>query len=129
VRQDFNIDPARVYMTGHSMGAYGAWLVASLGADVLAAIAPVSGGAPVPDEALPALLEKLKGMPVLIVHGAKDLIVPPENSRRVSTAAQKAGLKVTYLELPDAGHVDAVAASFTAVMDFFEKNAKGPTSK
>src|SRR5262249_21420842 len=129
VRRDLNIDPARVYLTGHSTGAYGAWLVASLEPDAFAAIAPVSGGAPVADDALPALLEKLKGIPVLIVHGAKDEIVPPENSRRMSSAAQKAGLKVTNLELPESGHVDAVAGSFTAVMDFFEKNARSLTSK
>jgi predicted esterase len=129
MRRDFNVDPSRVYLTGHSTGAYGAWLVASLEPDAFAAIAAVSGGAPVADDALPALLEKLKGIPVLIVHGAKDEIVPPENSRKMSSAAQKAGLKVTNLEVPEGGHVDAVAASFTAVMDFFEKSARSPTSK
>ena len=47
-------------------------LIASARPDLFAAIAPVSGGAPMKGDALNSLLEKLKALPVMIVHGARD---------------------------------------------------------
>jgi poly(3-hydroxybutyrate) depolymerase len=124
VTRAYNIDPARRFLTGHSMGAYGAWLIASNHPELFAAIAPVSGGAPVPPEALPALLAKLKTVPVLVVHGAKDGIVPPEQSRGMVAQGQKAGLTVQYIEVPDADHLTVVGPTFPAILDFFDKQRK-----
>jgi pimeloyl-ACP methyl ester carboxylesterase len=111
------------------MGGYGAWLVAAERPEVFAAIASVSGGAPLQGEALAGLLKKLKDIPALIAYGAKDGLVPPDRSREMAAAAQKAGIKVTNLEIPEADHVTIVAATFAAVLDFFEKNAKPAPAK
>jgi pimeloyl-ACP methyl ester carboxylesterase len=129
ITRDYKIDPSRVYLTGHSMGGYGAWLVAAERPEVFAAIASVSGGAPLQGEALAGLLKKLKDIPALIAYGAKDGLVPPDRSREMAAAAQKAGIKVTNLEIPEADHVTIVAATFAAVLDFFEKNAKPAPAK
>jgi pimeloyl-ACP methyl ester carboxylesterase len=127
VGRDYKIDASRVYLTGHSMGGFGAWLIAASRPELFAAMAPVSGGSPAPDAAqLAALLEKLKAIPALVVHGARDGIVPPARSRDMASAAQKAGMKVTLLENPNADHVTVVAATFPAILDFFEKNARQP---
>jgi len=124
VTQVYKIDASRIYLTGHSMGGFGTWMVAASKPEVFAAIAPLSSGAPAQGAALSAMLAKLKALPVLIVHGARDGIVPPERSRLSSEAAQKAGLKVSYLEIPEADHLTIIGDTFTAVMDFFEKNPK-----
>jgi predicted peptidase len=124
VTRDYRIDPSRIYLTGHSMGGFGVWLIASARPDLFAAIAPVSGGAPMKGDALNTLLEKVKALPVMIVHGARDGIAPPQFSREMAAAAQKAGLKVTHLEAPDADHLTILAGTFPAVLDFFEKQAR-----
>ncbi len=124
VTRDYKIDAARIYLTGHSMGGFSAWLVASSRPKLFAAIAAVSGGPPAQGDALTALLEKLRGMPAMIVHGARDGIAPVQLSRSMSEAAGKTGLKVNYLEVPDGDHLSVVASTFPAIMDFFEKLAK-----
>jgi pimeloyl-ACP methyl ester carboxylesterase len=129
VSRDYKIDASRVYLTGHSMGGYGSWLVAAEKPEVFAALAPVSGGPPAQGEALAGLLQKVKDMPALVAHGARDGIVMPERSRDIVSAAQKAGMKVTYVEVPEADHLSIVAATFPAILDFFEKNAKPAPAK
>jgi len=124
VMRNYQVDPLRVYLAGHSMGGFGAWLVAARKPELFAAIAPMSAGPPAQGDALTALLAKVKPLPALIVHGAKDGIVPPEYSKQMVEAAQKAGLQVTYLEVPDADHLTIIGASFSAVLDFFDKHAK-----
>ena len=124
ITRDYRIDGSRIYLTGHSMGGFGTWLIASTKPELFAAIAPVSGGAPTKGEALEALLAKTKGVPAMVVHGALDGIAPPQLSRDVVAAARKAGLTVNHLEVPDADHMSILAATFPAILDFFEKNTK-----
>jgi predicted peptidase len=124
VTRSYKIDPARTYLFGHSMGGFGAWLVASARPDVFAALAALSGGPPVQGDALTALLAKLKGVPAMIVHGAQDGIIPIQLSRNMAEAAKKAGVKVNHLEVPDGDHLSVVASTFPAILDFFEKNPK-----
>ncbi len=124
VARDYRIDASRIYLTGHSMGGSGTWLIASTKPELFAAIAPVSGGAPTKGEALDGLLERMKSLPAMVVHGARDGIAPPQLSRDMVAAAKKAGLKVNYLEVPDADHMSILPATFPAILDFFEKNAK-----
>lgn len=124
VMRNYQVDPLRIFLAGHSMGGFGTWLVAARKPELFAAIAPMSAGPPAQGEALTGLLEKVKWLPTLVVHGAKDGIVPPEFSRKMVEAAKKAGLQVTYLEVPDADHLTIIGASFSAVLDFFDKHAK-----
>jgi predicted esterase len=124
VTRDYKIDPTRIYLTGHSMGGGGAWAVAASSPEIFAAVAPVSGALLQQGDAMKATLEKLKNIPVFIVHGSRDGIAPIARSRDAVAAAKKAGLTVEYMEVPDADHVSIVGATFPAVMDFFEKRAK-----
>ena len=124
VTRDYKIDAPRIYLTGHSIGGFAAWLVASSKPELFAAIAPVSGGPPAQGDSLTALLAKLKGTPVMVVHGAQDGIAPVQLSRTMAGAAEKAGLKVTYVEVPDGDHLSVVGSTFPAVMEFFDKSTK-----
>jgi pimeloyl-ACP methyl ester carboxylesterase len=127
--RDYKIDPSRVYLIGHSIGAFATWLVASSKPETFSAIAAISGGPPSRGDALTALLDKLKGKPAMLVHGAQDEIVSVEMSRAMAAAAEKAGLRVSYLEVPDGTHLSVVASTFPAILDFFEKNVKLAGSK
>ena len=124
VTRDYKIDASRVYLAGHSTGGFGVWLAASSKPEKFAAVAAVSGGPPVQGDALTSLLARLKGLQAMIVHGAQDGIVPVQLSKTMATAAEKAGLNVFYLEVPDGDHMSVVASTFPAIMDFFDKNTK-----
>jgi acetyl esterase/lipase len=69
--------------------------------------------------ASPAALLPL-GVPVLLVHGADDDIVPPSQSHAFAHAARAAGDDVEVVDLPGADHFDVVEtgdAAWAAVVD------------
>jgi predicted esterase len=129
VARDYKIDPSRIYLTGHSTGALGSLLIASAKPDLFAAMVLVSTGLSSQTEAIGESMSKVKAIPTLVIHGAKDGIAGVENSRKLSSAAQKAGLKVELLEVPETDHFSVVGATFPAVMQFFERNARKPVGR
>jgi predicted peptidase len=96
--KDLPIDPKRVYITGLSMGGYGAFDLLARRPDLFAAAASVCGGA---DE---KTADKIKHIPIWAFHGAKDTAVKPSRSRNMIAALEKAGGKPKYTEYPDVGH-------------------------
>ncbi len=102
-----HIDTNRVYVTGLSMGGYASWSLGTRYPERFAAIAPICGGG----EQLPVLLppEKkkasLRSLGVWAFHGAKDPVVPLEESQRMTNAIMRAGCKDVKLTVyPEAGH-------------------------
>lgn len=118
VMKEYPIDPARVYLFGHSAGGAGTWYMGEKYADKWAAIA-ASAAATRPD-AFP--FERLKGMPILICHGDKDDEVPVTSSRNMVKAAKENGLDPQYLEVPGATHLTIVAIVEPKVFDFFDRH-------
>lgn len=98
VRAAEPVDADRVYLTGLSMGGYGAWELAMRMPDRFAAVAPICGGG---DETQAA---KLAGLPIWCFHGADDTVVPVERSRSMVAAIRAAGGEPRYSELPGVGH-------------------------
>lgn len=96
--KDLPVDPKRVYVTGLSMGGFGAWDLVARRPELFAAAAVVCGGA---DE---ATAEKVKHVPVWMFHGAKDTVVKPSRSRNMAAALEKAGGKPKLTEYPDVAH-------------------------
>lgn len=94
------IDPARVYLTGISMGGFGTWETAFEYPDTYAAIAPICGGAGVRW----VTAERIKHLPCWIFHGDKDGAVPVENSHKIHDALKKIGAPVKLTIYPDVGH-------------------------
>lgn len=117
--KEFHGDPARVYLTGLSLGGYGTWAFGYKYPTKFAALAPVCGGVtatrnfPVPEwhpsAKSPAdpFTETAKGLgsvPVWAFHGDKDRSVPVEESRRLTDALEKAGGNVRYTEYAGVAH-------------------------
>lgn len=92
------IDPARVYLTGLSMGGFGTWELAMRHPDWFAAAAPLCGGG---DE---SLASRLKTLPVWAFHGKEDTVVWPERSERLVAAVNQAGGQAKLSLLPGVGH-------------------------
>jgi predicted peptidase len=91
----------RVYLTGLSMGGYGTWKLALGHSEIFAAVAPVCGRV---DYVFLENAAKLKDKPIWVFHGAKDQVVPVENSKRMVAALKKAGGDPKFTIYPEAGH-------------------------
>jgi predicted peptidase len=94
----YPIDPARVYVTGLSMGGTGTWELAKRSPDLVTAIAPICG------RGSPMNICNLKNMPVWAFHGAKDQIVPLHYSTATINKLKECGGNAKLTIYPDAGH-------------------------
>jgi len=110
-------DSRRVYLIGYSMGGYGTWAWASAHPEHFAAIAPHAGGLGHggPMDVTPDLdqwVKQLAPLPIRIVQGAQDNVVPSERSGRIYKALQAAGAHEVELRmLPGKDHgIDSALA-------------------
>jgi predicted peptidase len=117
---EFGGDPDRVLLAGLSLGAYGAWVVASEAPDRYAAIVSVAGGIVAPpymrarlrelppalesDDPYAATAARVKDVPAWLFHGAEDATVPVTESRRIVAALKAAGASPRYTEYAGAPH-------------------------
>jgi predicted peptidase len=92
LRDHPDIDPKRVYITGLSMGGFGTFDLLMRRPDLFAAGLPVCGGGD------PRYAEKIKQIPLWIVHGGLDDVVLPRCSRQIVDALEKIGGNVKYTE-------------------------------
>lgn len=100
------IDPARIYVTGHSMGGAGTWHMIAQRPRFFAAAVPVSG------HPLPATAEWVKDVPVWNFHGTADAVEPVATSRVMIEALRRAGGRPRHTEYPGIGH-DAYMWAYT----------------
>jgi predicted peptidase len=98
VMGQYAVDSDRVYLTGLSMGGFGTWTLAAEYPQRFAAIAPICGGGS------RIARYALKTMPTWVFHGAKDTVVPPEESQTMVEALQSVGGDVKFTLYPDADH-------------------------
>ena len=107
VTESCAVDTNRVYLTGISMGGYGTWKLGLENAGRFAAIAPICGGGNM-IEIIMGTWDKgapLKTLPIWAFHGAKDDVVPVEESERMVKQLKKFGVKdVTLTVYPEAKH-------------------------
>ena len=120
VLANYNIDKSRIYLTGLSMGGYGAWDLATAYPDYFAALAPICGGGN------PLLAFQLKDIPVWVFHGKKDESVPEQQSAIMVDALKKIDADVVYTVLPEGGHVDAWVYAYgdAGLFDWFMQHQK-----
>jgi len=105
--EKYPVDQKRVYLTGLSMGGYGTWSLGVSYPERFAAIIPICGGG----ESIDVILANrtrataLKSLPVWAFHGAKDPVVPLEESQRMVKALERIGSKKVKLTVyPEAQH-------------------------
>jgi len=94
------VDEHRIYLTGLSMGGYATWDWVTLRPDRFAAIAPICGGS----DQNAANTSIFKDVPTWVFHGAKDTVVPVENSLRIIEELKQSGSSVIFTIYPEAGH-------------------------
>jgi len=103
VRSRWNVDPARLLLTGMSDGGTFCYVTGLARASPFTHLAPVAATFH-PLMAEMADAERLRGLPVYIVHGRLDWMFPVQVARQTKDALAAAGADVTYRELDDLSH-------------------------
>lgn len=95
----YEIDQNRIYMTGISLGGYGAFDFANDFPDRLAAVAPVCGGAKL------SMVDNLARVPIWTFHGSRDRVVPIGPAAAVMRSLERRGdADANFTVFPGAGH-------------------------
>jgi dienelactone hydrolase len=126
-QKTLSIDPERIYLTGHSMGGHGTWILGALYPDRFAVLGPSAGwisfwtyrvreeiGDETPIQEImkrvnqPSktfdLMPNYENLGLYIIHGDKDDNVLVTQSRQMVERLFKFHKDYVYLEQPDAGH-------------------------
>jgi phospholipase/carboxylesterase len=103
VRGRFNIDPKRLLLTGMSDGGTFSYVTGLEGASPFTHLAPVAATFH-PLMAQVADADRLRGLPIHIVHGALDWMFPVQTARVTRDVLTAAGADVTYREVDNLSH-------------------------
>jgi len=101
VTGSFDVDPARVYVTGISMGGYGTSAATARQPERFAAAVPICAGF---DRTAAPVVDRIARIPHWLFHGDADAIIPVEQSRTMAAVLRARGGDVRYTEYPGVGH-------------------------
>jgi phospholipase/carboxylesterase len=103
LRSRFNVDSKKLLMTGMSDGGTFCYVTGLDGASPFTHLAPVAATFhPLMAELADA--ERLRGLPIFLVHGRLDWMFPVQVARHAHEALSAAGADVTYREIDDLSH-------------------------
>jgi predicted peptidase len=117
--KEWHGDPARVYLTGNSMGGHGTLALASRHPGMFAAIAPIGGRVkraswfPLAEDAklvfatsdiYAEMAQRIGPVPAWFFHGAEDSLTPATEAGRVVEALRALGGEVRFTVYPGVGH-------------------------
>src|ERR1700738_1418113 len=100
VQARWNVDPSKLLLTGMSDGGTFCYVTGLESASPFTHLAPVAGTFH-PLMAEMADAERLRGLPIYLVHGRLDWMFPVQVARQTKDALAAAGAGVTYRELDD----------------------------
>jgi len=101
IQKENNIDGSRIYLTGLSMGAWGAWNLAFAHPETFAALVPIAGYV----DRVPMIEDcKIKHIPTRIFHGVLDDVVNMDYSISIYKKLKTCNANVQLTLFDDAGH-------------------------
>lgn len=101
----YNVDPARVYLTGFSMGGHGTMTIGAAHPDRFAALWAVA--APLRMENSGTFVDKacnLAGKPIWLMHGTSDTVVPIDHLYQYNDILTECGIQPRMTIYPNMGH-------------------------
>ncbi|MEO8099962.1 MAG: prolyl oligopeptidase family serine peptidase [Acidobacteriota bacterium] len=124
VRKEFKIDDKRIYVMGHSMGGAGALYLGGKYPKLFAAV-----GAEAPAAFWQTRKETLQPMkdakvPVMIVHGDIDEVVPVTNSHAWVEVMKELKMQYEFVEQPGIKHGPVIQSGLKPIYEFFAKHKK-----
>jgi pimeloyl-ACP methyl ester carboxylesterase len=109
--------PAQIFLTGHSMGGSGTWMLGFKHPEKFAALAPVAGR---PQDLKTISLKNAPDMPVWFASALKDTLVTPDSTRQLAKIAKSELGTFKYVEFPEEDHFTIGIKSMPGVFDFFD---------
>jgi poly(3-hydroxybutyrate) depolymerase len=119
VEKEYNVDPARRYLAGNSMGGGGTWWIGGRYPERWAAIAPAAYG-----DVLPEDVAGLSKVPILAVVGDRDELGMHEKVRQAVATLEAGGVKPQYLEVKGGTHAGAFDSVLPQVFEFLARHAR-----
>ena len=126
IRKEFNVDESRIYLMGHSMGGAGTIYLGVKYASIWAAIgaeAPATAPAGLTPDTFS--LEPAKNVPMIIVQGDMDTLVPVAGARLWIDKMKEMKMTYQYVEVPGGDHGSVLTTGAPDIFAFFAKHAKG----
>jgi predicted esterase len=122
IRKEFKVDDDRTYLMGHSMGGAGTLYLAIKFPQRWAAIAALAPAAFAVDR---EGLSKIPKMPIMLVHGDMDTVVPVTVGRAWAEAMKSIPMKdYEYLEVPGGDHGSVIGSHQAEVFAFFARHSR-----
>jgi predicted esterase len=121
VRKEFTVDDNRSYVMGHSMGGAGTLYMAIAHSQRWAAAAAIAPAAFSVDK---EGLAKIPKMPIMIVHGDMDTVVPPSVGRAWVDAMKALNMNYQYIEVPGGDHGSVISSHQAEIFAFFAKHSR-----
>lgn len=121
VREEFNVDANRLYLWGHSMGGAGTYHIAARNPDLFAGLGVAAPATP-QGVTSTEVLERIKHLPILVLHGDDDQTVPVALTRSWVAKMQEIGMQHVYVEIADGDHsllISQDAVNMKKFTDFF----------
>jgi predicted peptidase len=127
-RSQFNVDPDRIYLLGHSMGGAGTIYLGQKHADYWAAIAAIAPAAFMMQRDQKDILAPIKaaGLPIMIIQGDQDPVVPATNTRTWAAALGELGMEHEYLEMTGRDHGNVIGDGMPEIFRFFAAHTRPP---
>jgi predicted peptidase len=126
IRKEFNVDENRTYLMGHSMGGAGALYLGVKYASIWAAVgaeAPATAPAGLNPDSFS--LEPAKNVPMIIVQGDMDTLVPVAGARRWVEKMKELNMTHQYVEVAGGDHGSVLTTGAPDIFAFFAKHSKG----
>jgi pimeloyl-ACP methyl ester carboxylesterase len=122
VRKEFKVDDHRTYLMGHSMGGAGTLYLAIKYPQRWAAAAALAPAAFTVDR---EGLGKIPKMPIMLVHGDMDTVVPVTVGRTWAEAMKSVPMKTyQYIEVPGGDHGTVIGSHQAEIFAFFAKHSR-----
>jgi len=125
IRKEFNVDENRTYLMGHSMGGAGTMYLGVKHASLWAAIgaeAPATAPAGLTPDTFS--LEPAKNVPMIIVQGDMDTLVPVAGARLWIEKMKELKITHQYVEVPGGDHGSVLTTGAPDIFAFFAKHSK-----
>ena len=126
VREEFTVDDDRTYLMGHSMGGAGALFLGQKYVNEWAAVAAIAPAAFMMQPNSAQILQPMKkaGVPVMIVQGGADTVVPPTNTRAWVESLKSLEMDHKYIEFPEGDHGTVINDGMPGIFEFFKGNTR-----
>ena len=121
VRKEFTVDDDRTYVMGHSMGGAGTLYLAIKYPQRWAAAAAIAPAAFSVDK---EGLSKIPKMPIMVVHGDMDTVVPTSVGRAWVDAMKALNMNHQYIEVPGGDHGSVISSHQADIFAFFAKHSR-----